>query len=192
MNLPMAVFYAVIACWVVFAAIFLFRKRSPKTEEHKSAPASRWGIALQGLGFALVWTVRRHSFTPLVPMPRWVEIVAAIVTVTMAIASVWICLAAVRALGKQWAMVARITESHKLITDGPYRCVRNPIYLGMFGMLLATGLAVSRWWMIPIAAAIFLIGNAIRIHSEEKLLREFFGAEFDAYTRQVPAMFPRL
>lgn len=103
-----------------------------------------------------------------------------------------LCLAAVRALGKQWSYVARIVEGHKLITQGPYGFVRNPIYLGMFGMLLATGLAISRWWALPIAVAVFLVGSWIRIRSEERLLRESFGAEFDDYACRVPAVFPRV
>ena len=48
-------------------------------------------------------------------------------------------------LGKQWALVARVPEGRKFLTEGPYARVCNPIYSGMFGMLLATGLAVSRW-----------------------------------------------
>ncbi len=87
---------------------------------------------------------------------------------------------------------ARLIEGHKLITEGPYRFVRNPIYLAMFGMILSTGLAISRWWVLPIAITLFLIGNAIRIRSEEKLLRESFGAEFEDYARRVPALFPRI
>jgi protein-S-isoprenylcysteine O-methyltransferase Ste14 len=190
--LPTAAFCAVLACWVVFASIFLFRKKPPKIAERKSASASRWGIALQGLSFASVWSIHRQYFTSVVSMPKWLEIALAIVTVAVAVASVWICQAAVRTLGKQWAFVARVVEGHKLITEGPYRWVRNPIYLGMFGMLLATGLAISRWWIIPVAAVLFLMGNTIRVRSEEKLLRESFGAEFEVYAQRVPAMFPRL
>jgi len=37
----------------------------------------------------------------------------------------------------------RAREGHKLVTQGPYSVVRNPIYTGMFGMLLAPGLAVG-------------------------------------------------
>jgi protein-S-isoprenylcysteine O-methyltransferase Ste14 len=62
----------------------------------------------------------------------------------------------------------------------------------MFGMLVATGLALSVWWALVLAAVLFAIGTQIRIQNEEKVLRESFGAEFDAYARQVPAMFPRI
>jgi len=189
--LPQAVFLFVLACWFLFAGIFLLRKKPPKAPESKRDRASLAGIVMQGFGFGVVWSLRRQFFTPLVAMPRPLEIALAIFTVALPIASCWLVLAAVRTLGKQWAFVARVVEGHKLIVEGPYKIVRNPIYLGMFGMLLATGLAVSRWWAILLAIVLFLIGTSIRIRSEEKLLRESFGEEFEAYARRVPALFPR-
>ena len=108
------------------------------------------------------------------------------------IASVLFCFAAAWALGRHWALVARVVEGHELITHGPYAVVRNPIYLGMFGAVLATGLAFSRWWTFLMAIVLFLIGNRIRIRAEEQLLRQTFGAKFDAYAQRVPAFFPRL
>jgi protein-S-isoprenylcysteine O-methyltransferase Ste14 len=83
-------------------------------------------------------------------------------------------------------------EEHELVTEGPYRLVRNPIYTGMLGMLVVTGLAATRWFALLVALVLFAIGTAIRVHSEEKLLRDAFGAEFEAYARRVPAVFPRL
>ncbi len=78
------------------------------------------------------------------------------------------------------------------MTEGPYNIVRNPIYTGMFGMLLATGLAVSHWVGLVIALVVFAIGTFIRVRSEERLLREMFGHEFDAYAHEVPAVIPFL
>jgi protein-S-isoprenylcysteine O-methyltransferase Ste14 len=62
----------------------------------------------------------------------------------------------------------------------------------MLGMLLATGLAVSHWIGLVLAVVIFAIGTLIRVRSEERLLREMFGSEFDEYTRRVPAVIPLL
>jgi protein-S-isoprenylcysteine O-methyltransferase Ste14 len=120
------------------------------------------------------------------------QIVIAVLTLALAIGSIWLCLAAVRALGKQWALAARVIEGHELVELGPYTMVRNPIYLGMFGLLVATGLGVSRWEALVVASVVFLAGSAIRIQSEEKLLREEFGARFEEYARRVPAFFPRI
>ena len=56
---------------------------------------------------------------------------------------------AVRTLGKQWAMRARLVEGHQLITVGPCAYIRNPIYTGMPGMLIATGLATKVRVKVP-------------------------------------------
>ena len=58
-------------------------------------------------------------------------------------------------------------------------------------MVVATCLAYSRWWNWLAAVMLFLIGNQIRILSEEKLLHEVFGAQFDEYAGRVPAFLPR-
>jgi protein-S-isoprenylcysteine O-methyltransferase Ste14 len=97
---------------------------------------------------------------------------------------------AVRTLGKQWAVAARLVEGHKLITEGPYAYVRNPIYTGMFGMLLATGLAMEHWIATIAAVVIFAAGLVIRVRTEEKLLRAAFGQEFEDYAQRVPAVIP--
>ena len=110
----------------------------------------------------------------------------------MALGSEWFCFTAARMLGKQWALIARVIEDHELITRGPYAVVRNPIYLAMFGMLLATGLAASRWQALVAGTFVFLVGSEVRIRSEERLLREAFGLRFADYARRVPAFFPRI
>jgi isoprenylcysteine carboxyl methyltransferase (ICMT) family protein YpbQ len=189
---PTATAVYVLLLWFVFGAAFLFHKKPPAAQEAKKDPRSRFGIVLQGIAYALVWSLQRTHFTPIVPMPQFAEIALALATMAISTASVWISLAAVHTLGKQWSYQARLVEGHKLIVSGPYRLVRNPIYTGMFGKLLATGLAISHWIALVPAVLIFAIGTAIRIRSEEKLLHGAFGDDFAAYTRYVPAVFPRL
>jgi protein-S-isoprenylcysteine O-methyltransferase Ste14 len=123
-------------------------------------------------------------------MPRPAELALSILTIAIAVFSVWLVVVAVSTLGKQWAVAARLIEGHKLVTEGPYNWVRNPIYTGMFGMLVATGLALSRWSVLAVACVIFIVGTLIRIRSEERLLREAFGAEFQRYAERVPAFLP--
>ena len=184
---------AVVAvCWIVFGGIFVLGRSGAATEETKRAGKFSPGLLLQSLGYAICFVLARTFFSPLFPMSRAAEAALAGLTILIAAASIWFCLAAVRTLGKQWALVARVVEGHELIMRGPYGIVRNPIYLGMFGLLVATGLAVSRWEGLAAGVVLFLIGNELRIRSEEKLLREAFGAKFDEYARRVPAFFPRI
>jgi protein-S-isoprenylcysteine O-methyltransferase Ste14 len=189
-QIYLIVFGGVIAMWMSFAAIFLAQKRPPKAAEQKRERASLYGIGLQGVAYGLVWSVRRPFGGPIVPLPRPLELALAAATLVLASLSVWITLAAVRTLGKQWSFQARLVEGHRLVTEGPYRIVRNPIYSGMLGMLVVTALANSHWSGLLAALVFFWIGARIRIRSEEKLLREAFGTEFDDYTRRVPALVP--
>jgi protein-S-isoprenylcysteine O-methyltransferase Ste14 len=114
----------------------------------------------------------------------------AISALLIAVASVCLVNWAARCLGKQWSLQARLVEGHDLIEDGPYRFVRNPIYTGMFGMLVATGLVMMRWERLAVAAVLFAVGTYIRIRMEEKLLRGAFGVRFEEYARRVWALIP--
>ena len=115
-------------------------------------------------------------------------VVAIIVLVVFA--SLIFVTAAVRTLGNQWSLQARVLEHHELIRRGPYRIVRHPIYTGMFGMLIASTLAHGHWLGLIIASLIYYLGTVTRIRSEEKLLREQFGSEYEEYAREVPVFIP--
>jgi len=177
--------------WFIFALIFFVRKKPPKAQETKRASMAKWGIVLQSCGFALVWMARRSYWWPFKESLAG-EVVLACVPVVLAYVSNWLCLRAVQTLGKQWTYAARVVEGHELITEGPFSIVRNPIYLGMFGLMVATGLVLATWWALALAVVLFLIGNQIRISAEEKLLRETFGTKFDEYAGRVPAFVPRM
>jgi protein-S-isoprenylcysteine O-methyltransferase Ste14 len=181
----------ILGSWFAFALIFLFRKKPPEFEEAKRASVARWGILFQAAGFGLVWSFRRQEWWPF-PSNLGGEIIFSTANVVLAWVSNWWCLRSVQTLGKQWTVQARILKGHELVTDGPYGIVRNPIYLGMFGLMIATGLALSSGWALLSAAVVFLIGNRIRIRAEEKLLREAFGSQFVRYAERVPAFLPRI
>jgi protein-S-isoprenylcysteine O-methyltransferase Ste14 len=188
-GIGLAALILVLLCWIIFALLFVLRKKPPKAEEAKRVSAAKWGIFLQGCGFALVGSVHRAYWWPF-SRSTIGEIALATVAVALALASDLWCMRAIRVLGKQWTYEARVIKGHELITSGPYAVVRNPIYLGMFGLMVSTGLVFTTWWSLVIAVVVFLVGNKIRIRAEERLLRETFGSQFDDYARRVPAFFP--
>jgi protein-S-isoprenylcysteine O-methyltransferase Ste14 len=186
------VYYAVIACWLVFVVAFAFRTRHPETRETKRDGTALLGMSLQFVSYLAIWLpqLQRERFSSIGEIPKVAELALAVATVAMAGGSVWLVNAASRRLGKQWGLAARLVEGHELIMDGPYRWVRNPIYTGMLGLLVATGLAVSHGAILIAATVVFLAGTAIRIRSEERLLREAFGDAFEDYARKVAALIP--
>lgn len=184
------VFFGLILSWFGFAGIFFFRKKPPDAHVSRRSHAALFGILLQGIANWIVWVRMRSWLYPELSIPISLQILLGLITLSLAAGSIWLVYSSVQALGKQWAVSARLVEEHKLITTGPYRWVRNPIYLGMFGMLVATGLVAGPSWNLPIAILLFAAGTVIRVRTEEKLLRQAFGAEFDDYTKRVPAVIP--
>ncbi|HTP12132.1 MAG TPA: isoprenylcysteine carboxylmethyltransferase family protein [Bacteroidota bacterium] len=185
-----AVAVGVLLCWFVFAAVFFFRKRPPKSAERQRDPKYITGVLLVGVGYALVWSLRRPWFSPFLPVGGVFDVILAAITIALSVSSVVLVQTAVQTLGKQWSMAARLVEGHDLVTDGPYELVRHPIYTGMLGMMLATGVAISHWYVVVVALFFGWAGTTIRIRSEEQLLRKNFGASFDEYARRVPALIP--
>ena len=189
--LPAATFIIVVISWVAFAAIFFIQRRPQNPPDQKRNPRSIFGLVLQGLSFPIVWTIQRPFLTPIFNASL-LSVALSLFAIAGAVGSVVLVMAAVKTLGKEWSLTARVLEGHQLATKGPYAIVRHPIYTGMLGMLLATGIAVSHWIALPAAVVVFLAGTIVRVRSEEKLLRETFGAAFDEYARKVPALVPGL
>jgi protein-S-isoprenylcysteine O-methyltransferase Ste14 len=182
----------VVLCWAIFVGIFLFRKKSAPQTESKRDRISVLGIALQAFGYFLVsfQPPGRPFLQPVAALSGAGGILFGVFTFGLAAGSDWLVASALRTLGKQWAVAARLVEGHNLITAGPYSYVRNPIYTGMLGILIATGLAMHHWRLLPVGLVVFAVGLVIRIRSEEKLLRAAFGKEFEDYARRVPAVLP--
>jgi protein-S-isoprenylcysteine O-methyltransferase Ste14 len=190
--LPTLVFVVVMICWFIFAGVFLLRKQLASPPDERRERGSLIGVALQGLSYAIVWGMRRPAFTAIVLRSRPLAVAASGLAIVAAVASVWLVTNAVKTLGKEWSITARLVEGHTLATSGPYGYVRHPIYTGMLGMLVATGLAVSHWIALLAALIVFFIGTIIRVRSEERLLRSAFGEQFENYARRVPAIIPGL
>jgi protein-S-isoprenylcysteine O-methyltransferase Ste14 len=180
----------VAANYLAFGAIFLLMRQQSRGQTRKTDRTSVIAIFIQACAFAIAWMIGRKPFTPFLPVDWRAQYIVAALIVVLAFASLIFVAAAVRTLGKQWSLQARVLEHHELIRHGPYRIVRHPIYTGMFGMLLAGSLAYGHWIGLLIASLAYCIGTIIRIRSEEKLLREQFGSAYQEYARQVPAFIP--
>jgi protein-S-isoprenylcysteine O-methyltransferase Ste14 len=180
----------VAAGYLAFGAIFLFMRKRSRGKTRKADPRSIIPIILQALAFAIAWMIPRKPFTPFLPVDWRAEYIVAMLIVVLVLASLIFIATALRTLGKQWSLQARVLEHHELIRHGPYPIVRHPIYTGMFGMLIAGGLAYGHWLGLLIASVVYGVGTIIRIRSEERLLREQFGSAYEEYAREVPAFIP--
>ncbi len=185
-----SVFVAVILSWFAFAVAFLFRKRPKRTATVRSTTSYLPGLILQAVGFAAVWNWRRQLLTHIVEVPYIVEVALACFTVALAFASAGFTISAIKTLGKQWAVSAQVLEDHALIMTGPYGVVRHPIYTGLLGLLVATGLSISTWQGLLVGIAFCVAGTILRTRSEDRLLLETFGSAYEEYRARVPSFIP--
>ena len=92
-------------------------------------------------------------------------------------------------LGKQFSINVTIQENHKLITNGPYKLIRHPRYLGI--MLFLVGIPVIFLSVIPLILDVFLIGVLVwRISDEEKLMSQEFKEEWINYKKNTFSLIP--
>jgi len=76
-----------------------------------------------------------------------------------------------------------------LITSGPYRFVRHPIYSGLLLAFVGTALARAEWrGVLAVVLVVWALWRKLR--TEEQRMREHFGPAYDEYARRTPALIP--
>jgi len=82
----------------------------------------------------------------------------------------------------------------KLVISGPYRFVRNPMYLGMGLVLIGEAIVFPNIaiLMLGLTAVLWLFVSAFVIVYEEPTLRRMFGSDYESYCRAVRRWIPRL
>lgn len=177
--------------WVIFGGTILLSKKPGPARNAKREPRSWLGLALQLAGLCVAWAIPRTPYaSPLIAGQFTINILLQVIAVVLAVSSAWLAMSAIKELGKQWSLQARLIEGHKLVKTGVYSMVRHPIYTAMLGMLLATGLAISHWLALAAGLIVFLIGTKIRMNFEESLLGDAFGEEFNEWEAKVPGLIP--
>jgi protein-S-isoprenylcysteine O-methyltransferase Ste14 len=90
-----------------------------------------------------------------------------------------------------WRFRAKLDRGHQLATEGPFRLLRHPIYMGL--NLLALGTAIWIPTMITwIACALMAVGSDLRARSEETLLGRAFGSAYTQYCARTRRFIPGL
>ncbi|HXE75062.1 MAG TPA: isoprenylcysteine carboxylmethyltransferase family protein [Candidatus Xenobia bacterium] len=102
-----------------------------------------------------------------------------------------IAFTAVKTLGRQYSGYVTLQENHQLIQSGIYGLIRHPIYLRMLLVGVSVPVIFRSWLWVPFFLSV-LGFVACRIRSEEKLLAQQFGGEFETYRRRTWRLIPYL
>jgi protein-S-isoprenylcysteine O-methyltransferase Ste14 len=92
-------------------------------------------------------------------------------------------------LDKQFSVYVTLQADHKLVTEGPYRHLRHPRYLGIIMFTAGISLVFRSWLSLLLVAALALV-LIWRIQNEEALMHREFGRDWDAYTQRSWRLIP--
>jgi protein-S-isoprenylcysteine O-methyltransferase Ste14 len=96
------------------------------------------------------------------------------------------------ALGSNFSTTLHVREEHTLVTFGPYRWVRHPMYSVLFVFLVGIFLITANWYIggVPLAALILIV--VTRLPKEEAAMLEKFGAEYQHYMQTTGRFLPKM
>ncbi len=96
-----------------------------------------------------------------------------------------------RSLGNSISPTVSTRQDHRLVTSGPYRYIRHPLYTFGTLLFLSFGMAADNWLFAVLAIFAFIL-LALRTPNEEAHLIAAFGDEYRDYMRTTGAFLPRL
>jgi protein-S-isoprenylcysteine O-methyltransferase Ste14 len=174
-------------CWGAFGLVWIFGAfhnyyKAPSTTKQRAR--YDW-LIFAGLAWLITHYVPHLYMASATFHLVWLQVAGSILLVVSTLFTLWSRLV----LGKMWATNASVKEGHKLVTGGPYRITRNPIYTGILGMILGSAFSLGQGlaFLLFIFTLLFFMN---RIRNEEQLMEMTFGEQFIEFKKHVPRLFP--
>jgi len=150
-----------------------------------SADANSAGVVvrppfLYGAGFIAVLALRWFRPMPLVGHggPLWAALALSVVGVA-------IVLLGRRALVAGGTNVDPVLPTTAIVTTGPYRFSRNPVYVGLTLLYLGLTSAFNTWWSVILLVPILAVMHRGVVRREERYLEQKFGERYRQYCGRV-------
>ncbi|WP_299640221.1 isoprenylcysteine carboxylmethyltransferase family protein [Devosia sp.] len=103
-----------------------------------------------------------------------------IVGVVLTALGIWLGASASRLFQREGTNVIPTQPTTRIVTSGPYRFTRNPMYLGMVLVVLGISLIFSLEWGVILTPVLWLALDRLIVVREEAYLRRKFGASYEA------------
>ncbi len=176
-------------CWTVFILVWLLAAIFTKHTVYRESRVSRLRYVIPiAIGALLLFRGDRLRY------PLNVRIIPHTAAIGWAgaflcVAGLSFCLWARLALGRNWSGTITLKEGHELVTRGPYRVARHPIYTGLLMMFWAT-ILVSGHLAGLIGGILVFVGFWTKLSDEEQLMLKKFPDQYPAYQRQAKRIIP--
>jgi len=194
--MPNDVRFSLIGLSLVFLGVGMYHRiRAAQSGDKLDRSKEGWpnligmrlaGLATFGSAAAWLWNPLWFSWAAF-PVPgwmRWIGVGGFAVSITWLI---WMF----TSLGRNLTDTVVPRRNARFVDCGPYRYVRNPMYLGILMIGPSLGLALGTW-LLPLTATVMFTILARRTRIEEAYLIARFGDQYRVYMARVGSFFPRL
>ena len=157
---------------------------------HGPIPAlATWGWAVPFYAVTLVILLRPSWLAwAEFDLPGWVRRCGALALTLTPIFLYWI----LRALGDNLADAFAAVAGQKLVTRGPYRYIRHPLYALEFVFLLSLAAATANWIILAFASSGIIVISLVVIPHEEEYLRARFRNAYETYRQRTGRLTPKM
>ena len=187
-RIPPALLVALAVAWAGLGLLWAAPAKGPQSAEFK------WYRPIRLLILAAVFSLLFWKATAIgllgkrfVPDSSAVAIAGFVATLSGLFIASWSRMA----LGRYWSDKVILQTEHQLIRNGPYCCMRHPLYSGVLLAVLGTALVLGEVRGL-VSFAILLANYAIKAKREERILAERFGPEFKIHVARTGFLLPRL
>lgn len=179
----------ILLCWLIFILYWVISAFFVKRAVKRYTP--RGGIFL--IAILVLLALERNLFGPfqnyLFEGIFTTTLFLQITSVLLVISGLLFAVMARTAIGRNWSGSITIKEKHELITRGPYRLVRHPIYTGIMAMLVGTAV-YYRSTLTFIILIFSSLGLLMKIRAEESLMTKHFGKKYIEYKKRTKVLIP--
>lgn len=161
----------------------------PRRRERPLLLASRVLVALPLFVAILTYLVHPSwmAWTEL-PLPTWVRWVGVALGLLTVPAAYWVF----TSLGRNVSETVLTKSHHELVTSGPYRWIRHPLYTTGIALVLTIGLMAASWFILLFGLITLASIRLVVIPLEERELLTKFGQEYRHYMQRTGPLWPRV
>jgi protein-S-isoprenylcysteine O-methyltransferase Ste14 len=191
--------FRIIFVGVILSAFMIsgyFRRKAKQSGETISRRAEGSAALFLRMGLAMLFfgSIALHVISPSLmdwaslELPIWLRWAGAALALLCVPLLWWVF----TSIGDNISETVLTKVDHQLVTEGPYRWVRHPLYTVALLMFFSLGLMAASWLIMLYSAAGVAIFRWVVIPKEELRLVQTFGQDYQAYQSQTGAMLPRL
>jgi protein-S-isoprenylcysteine O-methyltransferase Ste14 len=184
-----------IIAYVLLLSFFLIEKFIRKGDDAKTLKKTEYDKGSTNLlGFTFVISsllliaapVLNYYKTGAFKMPVPINILGLLIMAS----GITIRVIAVSTLGKYYTRTLRKKADHEIVSNGIYKYIRHPGYLGNILLFLGAGIAMGNIFAFIVIFVLVLSTYVYRIKIEEKMLNDIFGEKYKEYFMRTKKLIP--